>query len=89
MTAMSQSTTRADGRTAVTVFGAYGHTGRFVVAELVERGLTPILSGRDARRLEQLSLLHGGLPVRPATVEDPALLDTAMIGASAMIGHPR
>jgi hypothetical protein len=32
---------------AVTVFGAYGHTGRFVVAELCRRGWAPILSGRD------------------------------------------
>ncbi len=31
----------------VTVFGAYGHTGRFVVSELRKRGWTPILSGRD------------------------------------------
>jgi hypothetical protein len=32
----------------VTVFGAYGHTGHFVVAELLKRGWKPILSGRDA-----------------------------------------
>lgn len=32
----------------LTVYGAYGHTGRFVVAELRKRGWTPILSGRDA-----------------------------------------
>ena len=31
----------------VAVFGAYGHTGRFVVAELRERGYVPLLLGRD------------------------------------------
>ena len=35
----------------VAVFGAAGHTGRFVVSELRRRGLTPILSGRDAAKL--------------------------------------
>lgn len=35
----------------VAVFGAYGHTGRFVVAQLLERGFVPVLSGRDAGRL--------------------------------------
>ncbi|MCX5213918.1 saccharopine dehydrogenase NADP-binding domain-containing protein [Kitasatospora sp. NBC_00240] len=76
---------RADGRTTVVVFGAYGHTGRFVVAELLDRGLTPILSGRDAGRLEELAQSHGGLDVRPASVDDPASLDSALTGAAAVI----
>lgn len=44
----------------VTVFGAYGHTGRFVVAELVARGWTPILSGRDAGKLADLGQAFPG-----------------------------
>ncbi|MFE4604039.1 saccharopine dehydrogenase family protein [Kitasatospora indigofera] len=76
---------RADGRTAVVVFGAYGHTGRFVVAELLERGLSPVLSGRDAGRLKELAEAHGGLDVRPASVDDPASLDHALAGAAAVI----
>jgi short subunit dehydrogenase-like uncharacterized protein len=39
------------GSDAVTVFGAYGHTGRFVVSELRKREWTPILSGRDPAKL--------------------------------------
>ncbi|RQX57511.1 saccharopine dehydrogenase, partial [Micromonospora chalcea] len=35
----------------VAVFGAYGHTGRFVVAELRERGYEPLPLGRDAGKL--------------------------------------
>ncbi|MEU7900623.1 hypothetical protein AB0B45_48325 [Nonomuraea sp. NPDC049152] len=38
------------GTGTVTVFGAYGHTGRFAVAELLERGFVPVLAGRDGRQ---------------------------------------
>ncbi|RSM36881.1 saccharopine dehydrogenase [Amycolatopsis balhimycina DSM 5908] len=62
--------------TSVLVYGAYGHTGRFVVAELRERGFTPILSGRDAAKLP------GG---RPASVDDPEALDRAFDGVAAVI----
>ncbi|MEV8390476.1 MULTISPECIES: saccharopine dehydrogenase NADP-binding domain-containing protein [unclassified Streptomyces] len=71
------------GRT-VTVFGAYGHTGRFVVARLRERGLVPVLSGRDAGQLDALAR-ESGLGARVASVEDPASLDRALSGASAVI----
>ncbi|MGW2200722.1 saccharopine dehydrogenase family protein [Streptomyces sp. NPDC001774] len=68
----------------VAVFGAYGHTGRFVVAELVERGFVPVLSGRDAGRLKTLA--DGtGLDARPATVDDPDSLDRALAGTAAVI----
>lgn len=69
----------------VTVFGAYGHTGRFVVAELVARGWTPILSGRDADKLAALGLAFPGLEQRPASIEDAASLDHALADASAVI----
>jgi len=69
----------------VTVFGAYGHTGRFVVAELRMRGWTPILAGRDAAKLSSLSNTHPGLDVRVASVDDPASLDRAVSGVAAVI----
>ncbi|MET9894745.1 saccharopine dehydrogenase NADP-binding domain-containing protein [Streptomyces sp. NPDC006465] len=69
----------------VTVFGAYGHTGRFVVAELLERGFVPVLSGRDAEKLKALAASHPELDVRPASVDDPAALDHALAGATAVI----
>jgi short subunit dehydrogenase-like uncharacterized protein len=55
---------------AVTVFGAYGHTGRFVVAELCQRGWTPILAGRDPTKLKALADTHPGSEGRVATVEE-------------------
>jgi len=69
----------------VTVFGAYGHTGRFVVSELRTRGWTPILAGRDATKLSALSNTHPGLDVRVASVDDPASLDRAVSGVAAVI----
>ncbi|RRQ79218.1 saccharopine dehydrogenase family protein [Streptomyces griseofuscus] len=70
----------------VTVYGAYGHTGRFVVAQLRDRGYVPVLSGRDAGKLKELSAEYGNEPdVRPASVTDPASLDRALAGAAAVI----
>jgi hypothetical protein len=69
----------------VTVFGAYGHTGRFIVAELRRRGWTPILSGRDANKLNALAAAHRGLEARPASVDSPEALDRALVGAALVI----
>jgi saccharopine dehydrogenase-like NADP-dependent oxidoreductase len=69
----------------VAVFGAYGHTGRFVVAELCRRGWTPILSGRDAGTLAALGDAFPALEQRPASVDDPATLDRALDGAMGVI----
>lgn len=69
----------------VTVFGAYGHTGRFVVSELRKRGCIPILAGRDAARLRALGDVHRGSELRVAAVDDPASLDHALSGAAAVI----
>src|SRR5258708_34441275 len=67
----------------ITVFGAYGHTGRFVVSELRKRGFTPILSGRDAAKLKEAGNAHPGSEVRGATGDDPPSLDRALSGAGA------
>jgi short subunit dehydrogenase-like uncharacterized protein len=67
----------------VAVFGAYGHTGRFVVAELRERGHVPLLLGRDQGKLAALA--HPGLEARQASVDDPASLDRALDGAAAVV----
>ncbi|WP_239643022.1 NAD(P)H-binding protein [Nocardiopsis alkaliphila] len=66
----------------VAVFGASGHTGRFVVRELLERGLDPLPSGRDEAGLRAA---HPELEVRRASVDDPESLDRALFGAQAVI----
>jgi hypothetical protein len=68
----------------VAVYGAYGHTGRFVVAELRERGFVPVLAGRDAGKLDKAAA-ETGLEARPAPVDDPAALDRALAGAAAVV----
>ncbi|WP_330308472.1 MULTISPECIES: saccharopine dehydrogenase NADP-binding domain-containing protein [unclassified Streptomyces] len=68
----------------VAVFGAYGHTGRFVVAELAARGFVPVPSGRNTQALEELAGEHG-LEARVASVGDPASLDRALAGTAAVI----
>ena len=69
----------------VTVFGAYGHTGRFVVAELHKRGWKTILSGRDAAKLNQVAAQYPESEARVASVDDDGSLDRAMADASAVI----
>ncbi|MEU5045378.1 saccharopine dehydrogenase family protein [Streptomyces griseorubiginosus] len=68
----------------VTVFGAYGHTGRFMVAELAARGFVPVLSGRTGQALDELAREHG-LEARAASVDDAASLDRALAGTVAVI----
>jgi uncharacterized protein YbjT (DUF2867 family) len=75
---------RESGR-FVAVFGASGHTGRFVVAELLRRGFRPIPIGRDAARLAASGFQERGMESRTANVEDPASLDRALAGAAAVI----
>jgi Saccharopine dehydrogenase NADP binding domain len=72
-------------RKRATVFGAYGHTGRFVVAELRRRGWTIVLSGRDHGKLKGVAREHDGVEVRVAHVDDPASLDAAIVGSNVVI----
>ncbi|MFJ3926234.1 saccharopine dehydrogenase NADP-binding domain-containing protein [Streptomyces sp. NPDC090022] len=68
----------------VAVYGAYGHTGRFVVAELAARGYRPLLSGRDTAKVTALAE-ETGHEARPASVDDAAALDRALAGTTAVI----
>lgn len=69
----------------IAVYGAGGHTARFVVAELRRRGWTPVLCARDIARLQSSWEGHCGLETRAATVDDPASLDRALSGVVAVI----
>ena len=69
----------------VAVFGGYGHTGAFIVAQLLRKGLRPILSGRDIHKLKTIAEAHGGLETRVASIDDPLSLDQAIDGATAVI----
>ena len=69
----------------IVVFGASGHTGRFVVAELARRGVTAILAGRDSERLAAVGKMHPAFEIRVASVDDPVSLEQALLGGSLVI----
>jgi hypothetical protein len=69
----------------IVVFGASGHTGRFVVAELARRGLMAILAGRDSEKLLAVQKRRPAFEIRVASIDDPPSLDQALLGASLAI----
>lgn len=70
---------------SVAVLGANGHTGRFVVTELLRRGFKPIAIGRNAERLAAAGFTERGIECRQAAVEDDEALDKALTGTAAVI----
>jgi hypothetical protein len=69
----------------VAVFGAAGHTGRFVVLELVRRGMMPIAIARDLAALTAANFGDFEVRRRRASVDDMDSLDRALDGAHAVI----
>ncbi|MEU8222339.1 saccharopine dehydrogenase NADP-binding domain-containing protein [Kribbella sp. NPDC048915] len=67
---------------AIVVYGASGHTGRFVVEELLRQNLPVAVSGRNA---SALAAEWGDLDQRPAAVDDHRALDRALQNAAAVI----
>jgi hypothetical protein len=81
--AINSETTSASSARVAAVYGAPGHTGRFVVSELRRRGWEVIAVGRDIEKLQALG--RAGLEVRVASIDDPKSLDEAVSGALAVI----
>ena len=73
------------GKNTVAVFGATGHTGHFVIAELSRRNMTPIAIARNAKTLSQAQFPQNDILRRQATIDNPASLDQALSGAQAVI----
>jgi len=69
----------------VLVYGATGHTGRFVVDELLRRGLVPVLAGRSGERLAAGPSRHAPLERRVVGTGDPDLLRAAVAGVGAVL----
>lgn len=76
---------RSHSDRSVAVFGASGHTGRFVVSELLRRGIAPIAVGRDGVKMAEPGFADRGIEVRAASIEDAPSLDRAFDGASAVV----
>ncbi len=57
----------------IVLFGATGYTGELTARAMVKRGLRPVLAGRTAEKLAELSnALGGGFETATADVADPA-----------------
>jgi short subunit dehydrogenase-like uncharacterized protein len=81
---MTQSEMSAHGR-MIAVFGASGHTGRFIVAELLRHGFAPLAIGRDTAKLVEAGFQESAVQIRTASIDDPASLDRSLAGAAAVI----
>ncbi|NJO34866.1 MAG: NAD(P)H-binding protein [Rhodospirillales bacterium] len=69
----------------VAVFGATGHTGRFVVSELRHRGFEPMAVARNDTSPAAATLAAQGIRVQIASIEDRTSLDRAFAGTAAVI----
>lgn len=70
---------------SVSVYGAYGHTGKFIVSGLYEAGFRPILCGRDSDKLSVLRQQYPDLKVVIADINQPNSLDNAFSGSDIII----
>lgn len=68
-----------ENNAVVAVYGATGHTGRFVIAELLRRGMAVVAVGRD------VSSIPAGVTTRTAGIDDTAALDRAFAGCAVVI----
>ncbi len=59
------------------IYGANGYTGELIVRFAVERGIKPILAGRNAEKVEALAKQHG-LDFRVFALEDTEKLYSAL-----------
>ncbi|PTR05592.1 hypothetical protein C8R32_1182 [Nitrosospira sp. Nsp5] len=72
---MSDTTQKDTTKPVVAVFGATGHTARFVIAELLRRGMTPIGIARNAAAFSAANFPQSEVFCRQATVDDAVSLD--------------
>jgi short subunit dehydrogenase-like uncharacterized protein len=68
----------------ILVYGAYGYTGELVARRAAERGLGPILAGRDAAAVAGLAASLG-LDHRTFALEEPAAVDRGLAGAAVVL----
>ena len=66
------------------IYGATGYSGRLLTSAAVERGLLPVLCGRNAAKLASLAQQHG-LEHRVAAVTDAQDLAWAFAGATVVV----
>src|ERR1700751_2145389 len=65
-------------KSVVAIIGATGYTGRFIIAELLRRGMTPIAIARDANALSAANFPENEVYRRQASLNDAVSLDRAL-----------
>lgn len=68
----------------VLLYGATGYMGRLVAQAAVERGLRPILAGRNPPKLTGLAASLA-LPCRAFSLEDPHEVDRGLAGIAVVL----
>lgn len=64
-------------KNSIAIYGAYGHTGKFIMAELHRQGYKLILSGRDYEKLLYLQQQYPDSVIKAADISDSESLDNA------------
>ncbi|MEO7976213.1 saccharopine dehydrogenase NADP-binding domain-containing protein [Flavobacterium sp.] len=72
-------------KNTIAVYGAYGHTGKFIVAQLYKLGYKLMLSGRDHEKLTDLKKQYPNSEIKAADIEDSEALDNAFSDAKIII----
>jgi short subunit dehydrogenase-like uncharacterized protein len=66
------------------IYGSNGYTGRLIVARAIERGLRPVLAGRNAEEVRQLADAHG-LEHRAFALDDASRVDEGLAGIGVVV----
>lgn len=69
---------------SVLIYGAAGYSGRLIVRRAIERGLRPIVAGRNPQAIAGLAAAHG-LEWREARIEEPASLRALMESVAVLV----
>jgi short subunit dehydrogenase-like uncharacterized protein len=69
---------------SLVVYGAYGYTGALVARRAAERGLAPVLAGRDSERLVAVARALG-CEWRAFPLSDPEALRRGLRGAAVVV----
>lgn len=70
--------------TPLLIYGAYGYSGELIVREAVERGLSPVLAGRNSEALGEVARRYG-LASRAFSLESTDELHAALEGMRAVL----
>jgi short subunit dehydrogenase-like uncharacterized protein len=73
-------------KNSIAIYGAYGHTGKFIISELYRQGhKNLILSGRDQEKLMALNEEYPDLKIKTADINDSKTLDDAFFDSKIII----